>query len=49
MQRGDPVEFNFKVIEMQRWNISTVRAQRLNEKNGATLSIYHVYSQSNGH
>ena len=33
---------------MQKWNIWTDRAQRLDEKNGAHLSSY-VYSQSYGH
>ena len=28
------MEFNFEGLEMQKWNISTDRAQRVDEKNG---------------
>ena len=39
MQNRDPMELNFEVLEMQKWNIPTHRvdeknAQRINEKNG---------------
>ena len=38
MQNRDPMELNFEVLEMQKWNIPTHRvdeknAQRINEKN----------------
>ena len=33
MQREDFMELNFEVFEMQKWNIPTDRAQRINEKN----------------
>ena len=42
MQRGDPMELNFEVFEIQKWNILTDRAKRVNEKNCIHLSIYHV-------
>ena len=31
---GDPIELNFEGPEMQKWNISTNRVQRVDEKNG---------------
>ena len=34
MQRGDPMELNFEVLEMQKWSIRTDRAQMAEEKNG---------------
>ena len=34
MQRGNPMKVNFKALEMQEWNITTDRAERVDEKNG---------------
>ena len=34
MQMRDPMEFNFEVPEMQKWKLSTDKAQRVNKKNG---------------
>ena len=45
---GDLVELNFKGLEIQKWNIPTNRAHRVDEKNDGHLSGYHVYSQSYG-
>ena len=39
MQRG-PKELNFEVLEMQKWNMSTDRAQRVDEKNGVICVQY---------
>ena len=47
MQRGYPKELNFEGLEMQKWNIPTDRAQRVDEKNG--VICYFVYSRSYGH
>ena len=33
MQRGDPTKLNFEGLGMQKWNISTDRAQRGDFKN----------------
>ena len=33
MQNGDPMKLNSEGLEMQKLNISTDRAQRLDEKN----------------
>ena len=33
MQNGDPMKLNSESLEMQKLNISTDRAQRLDEKN----------------
>ena len=46
MQRGDPMELYFEGLEMQKWNISTDRAQRIDEKKWGQLSCYHDYSRS---
>ena len=48
MQRGDPMEFNFEGLGMQRRNKPTDRAQIVDEKR-AHFSSHHVYSQSYGH
>ena len=32
MQRGNPMELNVEDLEMQKWNIPTDRAQRVDEK-----------------
>ena len=34
MQSGDPMEINFGALEMQKRNIPTDKAQRVDEKNG---------------
>ena len=34
MQRGDPMELNFKGLEIQKWNIPIDRAQRVGQENG---------------
>ena len=34
MQRGNPMKVNFKALELQEWNITTDRAERVDEKNG---------------
>ena len=34
MQNGDPMKLNSEGLEMQKLNISTDRAQRVDEKNG---------------
>ena len=34
MQRGDHIKLNFEILEMQKWNIPTDKAQRVDEKNG---------------
>ena len=47
--KGEPMELNFEVLEVEKWNILTDKAQQLDEKNCIHLSIYHVYSQSYGH
>lgn len=35
MQRGDSMELNFEVLEIQKLNIPKDRAQRINEKIGS--------------
>ena len=37
MQRGDSIELNVEGLEMQKWNIPTQRAWRINEKNGVIV------------
>ena len=44
MQRGDPMELNFEVLAMQKWNTSTQRAERVDEKKWDRLSSDLVYS-----
>ena len=39
MQRGDPMELNFEGLEMQKSNIRTDRAQRVDEKNGVIFLV----------
>ena len=39
MQRGDPMELNFKGIEMQNLNIPTDRVQRVDENNGVICLV----------
>ena len=39
MQKGDPMELNFEGLEMQKWNIPTDRAQRVDEKNGVICLV----------
>ena len=34
MQMGDPMELNFEVLEVQKWNLSTDRTQTVYKKNG---------------
>ena len=33
------MEFNFEVLEMQKWNIPTDRTQRVDEKNGVIICL----------
>ena len=40
MDRG-PLELNFEGLEIQKWNMSIDRIQRVDKKNGH-LSSYHV-------
>ena len=35
MQTYDPMELNFESLDMQKWNISTYRAQRVYKKMGS--------------
>ena len=39
MQKGDPMELNFESLEMQKWNIPTDRAQKVDEKNGVIYLV----------
>ena len=39
MQRGDSIELNFQGLEMHKWNISTQRAGRVDDKNGVIVLI----------
>ena len=39
---------NFKGLEMQKWNMPTYTAQRVDEQWGH-FSSYHVYCQNYGH
>ena len=39
MQRGHPMELNFEGLEMQKWNIPTNGALRVDEKNGVSCLI----------
>ena len=39
MQRGDPIELNVKGLEMQKMNLSTGRAHRVDEKNGVICLV----------
>ena len=43
MQREDPIDLNFELLEMQKWNISTDKAQRADEKNGI-ISLVIVFT-----
>ena len=39
MQKEDPNELNFEGLWMQKWNIPTHRAQRVDEKNGVICLV----------
>ena len=39
MRNGEPMEFNFEGLEIQKWNIPTDRAQQLDEKNGVICLV----------
>ena len=43
------MESNFESFEIQKLIILMNRAQRVDEKNSVSFSIYHVYSQNYGH
>ena len=43
--KGDLMELNFKVLEMQKWNIPTDRAQRVDEKNGVVCLIIMLFPE----
>ena len=45
MQRGDSIEMNFAVLEMQNWNVPTTRVQIVDKK-WDHLSSYRVYPRS---
>ena len=49
MQRGCPMELNFEGLGMQKLNIPTDRAQRVDQKKWGHFSNYHTYSQIYGH
>ena len=34
MQKGDPMKLNFEVFEIQKRNVPTDRAERVDKKNG---------------
>ena len=38
-QRGDPVRMNFDNFQIQKWMSQTVRAQKVDEKNGAICLV----------
>ena len=42
------VGLNFEGLELQKWNIPTDRAQRLDEKNGGHSFSCHLYSLNYG-
>ena len=46
---GGPLKLNFRGIRMQRWNKSTDKAQRVDEKRCVYLFSYHVYFQINSY
>ena len=39
MQMADPMELNFEGLEIQKWNIPTVKARRVDEKNGVICLV----------
>ena len=39
MQRGDPIELNFEGLEIQKWNIPTNWARRVDQVNGVILLV----------
>ena len=39
----DPIALNFEVLEMQKWNIPTYRAQWVDEKNGA-ICLFTIFT-----
>ena len=39
MQRVVPMQLSFEGREMEKWNITMDRAQRVNEKNGVTCLV----------
>ena len=39
MQSGNLMELNFEDLEIQKWNISTDRAQKVDEKNGVICLV----------
>ena len=39
MQRGGPMELNFEDLEMQKRNIPTDRARRIEDKNGVICLV----------
>ena len=39
MQKEDLMELNFEGLEMQKWNMRTDRAQRVDEKNGVIYLV----------
>ena len=42
---ADPMELNFEGVEMQKWNVQTDRAQRVDQKFGV-IYLFIIYSQS---
>ena len=39
MQRGGSIELHFEGFTMQKWNITTDRAQKADEKNGFIYQV----------
>ena len=39
MQSGNLMELNFEDLEIQKWNIPTDRAQKVDEKNGVICQV----------
>ena len=39
MQSGNLMELNFEDLEIQKWNIPTDRAQKVDEKNGVICLV----------
>ena len=44
MQSGDPMEMNFGALEMQKRNIPTDKAQRVDEKNGRVICLFIMFT-----
>ena len=40
LQRGNPMGLSFEGIEIQKWDITTDKAQRIDEKNGVICLVF---------